>query len=171
MTKSFEERLARLEDISEIHSLIGRYSLCFDDGFDSERLRAIFTEGATWETTGFGGYSNQTDFGIDSIVASQKRITSNCHWVHHIFSCNFLEALDGKSARGSWNLLGLGTWSREDETDAQEALVFTATFKNQFEKIDAHWLISSIRIEIHQVSPVQKGWVEEPAWRASSGHK
>ena len=69
---------------------------------------------------------------------------------------------EATTANGVWHLLGLHTMVDPNLRSREESVFYTGTYDTTFVKQDDGWRIQQMKITIHQLSPLTKGWVEVP---------
>lgn len=99
---SFEARLRRLEDIEAINTLIARYSVLINQGWNGEivevdRFPEIFTNDAVWRSAAM----QIEAVGIDAIINGTRENTKPIAFSMHAF-LNPLIEVTGDKARGEW---------------------------------------------------------------------
>jgi len=99
---ALEERVQRLEDIEAITSLMARYAMHINKGWngkvvDVEALRGVFAEDATWESADM----QLGDVGIEALLQSVKESTASVEFSMHTF-INPVIAVNGDAATGNW---------------------------------------------------------------------
>ena len=151
VTKTLEQRVARLEAINDIRSLKMAYTRWCDAGYQLAQLRELFLEDAVWdggETFGrYEGASAVRDF----FVSTAARV----EWtMHYIVSGDIQVAEDLQSATGSWYL-------SQPLTLEGEAVWLLAKYEDRYDYTDAGWRIAHLGLNVEALTPFHKGWVEE----------
>jgi hypothetical protein len=154
---SVEQRVARLEDIEAIKQLKSKYARNLDNGFDADRVAALFTDNGLWSIKGVGG----TAQGKDGIRNHCRNLSCSIEWAqHHIASPLVNIASDGIHAEATFYLLCLVTM-RGTTNDAQpEAVVLSGKYSDKLVKIAGEWYFDEINGDIEQSSPWTDGWVK-----------
>lgn len=148
-----EARVRRLEDIEAIKQLKARYCAACDDGYDADRLAALFTEDAVWD----GGRTFGVVEGREAIRkhfrGASKRLTIARHQV-----MNPIVEVDGDDARGHWLLFQPCTSAGPD---GEQAVWLAATYADRYRREPEGWLISRTEIEVAFFTPFDAGWVHQ----------
>jgi uncharacterized protein (TIGR02246 family) len=148
-----EARLRRLEDIEAVKQLKARYCAACDDGYDADRLAALFTEDAVWD----GGRTFGLVEGREAIrrhyQGASKRLTVARHQV-----MNPIIEIDGDTATGHWLLFQPCTSAG---ADGEQAMWLAATYRDTYRRDGDGWLISGTVIEVAFFTPYDRGWVDQ----------
>ena len=151
-----ESRVRRLEDIEAIARLKARYCAACDDGYDPDRLAALFTEDAVWD----GGRTFGRVEGRDGIhrhfSGAADRITVARHQVMNPII--EIDADDRDQASGHWLLFQPCT---NVSAGREQAVWLSATYRDRYRRVDDRWLIASTTIEVAFFSPFDAGWVDQ----------
>lgn len=148
-----EARVRRLEDIEAIKQLKAQYCAACDDGYDADRLAALFTEDAIWD----GGRTFGVVEGREAIRkhfrGASKRLTIARHQV-----MNPIIEIDGDEASGHWLLFQPCTSAG---ADGEQAVWLAATYADRYARSGDGWLIARTDIEVAFFTPYDRGWVEQ----------
>jgi hypothetical protein len=156
-TEPLEERIGRLEDIEAIKNLKHLYAHYCDKGYDADRFVTLFVEDSSWESNAFGVYH-----GRDEIHAFIAGIGGEILWALHYMVNPVIDvAEDGQTATGKWVLLEPATMTAA-EGEVQDAVIITATYEDEFVKVDGEWRFKRVSAHFHQVSNLDRGWVRQP---------
>ena len=156
MSGDLEARVKRLEDIEAIGVLKARYCAACDDGYDPDRLAALFTDDAVWD----GGRTFGRAEGREGIrrhfTGAGDRITVARHQVMNPIV--EIDADDPDRATGHWLLFQPCT---NVGPDGEEAVWLAATYGDTYRRVDGRWLIASTTIDVAFFAPFDRGWVEQ----------
>lgn len=154
---SIEERLERLEAIEHIKALKYRYACALDEGYDPERVAALFCDEGIWAVSGVGGRAQ----GGDEIRAHCAQLSRSIIWSQHNIYAPLIElSADGLSAEGSFYLICLLTMF-ESGSD-RSACILAGRYRDRFVCIDGRWYFKEIQGRIEQAAPWSEGWVRSP---------
>ncbi len=155
---SLLRRVERLEDIEAIKRLKAEYAVICDEGYDPDRLAALFVEDGTWTGGAFG-----TFHGRDEIRSFFAGVSSTFVWALHYVICPNVElGGDGTTAHGTWYIWEPVTMTRSDDPSTADAVILMAQYSDDFVKRDGRWWFQTLRANIHHVSDLDKGWVVQP---------
>jgi hypothetical protein len=156
---ALEQRVSRLEDIEAIRQLKLTYAKLCDVGYDADGIVALFDPDAdvSWEGGIFGRHK-----GHDEIRTFFQNVSSEILWAVHLM-INPVVRLepDGKSAQGSWYLLELATMTSRQDGASADAVIMTGVYDDKFVKRENGWRFQHIKIDFHQISNLNRGWVEQ----------
>lgn len=146
-------RVQRLEDIEAIRQLKARYCAACDDGYDADRLAALFTEDAVWD----GGRTFGVARGREAIrrhfQGASKRLTIARHQV-----MNPIISVNGDEASGQWLLFQPCTSA---SSQGERAMWLAATYADTYARAGDDWLIASTTIDVAFFTPYDQGWVDQ----------
>ena len=149
-----EARVRRLEDIEAIRQLKAAYCAACDDGYDADRLAALFTEDAVWD----GGRTFGVVEGREAIRrhfrGASRRLTIARHQV-----MNPIIELDGDRASGHWLLFQPCTSASADGSET--AMWLAATYSDSYARHGDGWLIARTEIDVAFFTPYDEGWVRQ----------
>jgi len=152
-----EARVRRLEDIEAIKQLKAEYCAACDDGYDPDRLAALFTEEAVWN----GGRTFGVAEGREAIRAhfrgASQRVTIARHQV-----MNPIVEVDGDRATGQWLLFQPCTAAGSD--GAEQAVWLAATYTDAYVRSPdgpLGWLIAGTDIDVAFFTAFDQGWAEQ----------
>jgi hypothetical protein len=160
MTEMEELRAAlqELKDLEAIKSLKSKYCHLVDSRSWNE-LAELWTEDATCDYGFFGSYR-----GRDEIVEKffgelvESASSFNAHMIH-----NPLIDLRGDRASGTWYLTAHTTIQ-----PANQAVWVMGLYRDEFERVEGEWKISSLTFEFKYYTPFEDGWVKTPMWEIPS---
>ena len=151
-----ESRIRRLEDIEAIKQLKARYCAACDDGYDPDRLAALFTDDAVWD----GGRTFGRVEGREGVrrhfTGAADRITVARHQVMNPIV--ELDPDDPDRATGHWLLFQPCT---NVGARGEEAVWLAATYADVYRRVDGSWLIASTTIEVAFFTPFDAGWMNQ----------
>lgn len=154
--RSVEERLSRLEDIEAIKDLKTRYAHHCDDNYNPDGIASLFTENGVWEATYPPGKYNSRE----EIRTFFQAVSEQFIWALHFMIRPSIElAEDGQSADARWYLLGLMTM--QDPGSEPDPVVVSGIYEDRYVKQDGEWLVESMKINMHQMSNWDLGWVKQ----------
>ena len=147
---TLEERVRRLEDEEAIRAMLVEFVTACDDGYNADRIAALFAEDGVLELRELGRYEGRA--AIHEFFAS---ISARLDPTHH-FQANYLIDLDadGLSARGRW-------YGFEMPTFDGRATWVAATYDDRYVKEGDRWRIALFNQTLHFFCDYDKGWVEE----------
>ena len=152
MSAEFEKRLQRLEDIEEIKQLIARYAKAVDHNGDPAMLTACFTEDATWNCEGVGGWE-----GRDAVVAGlHEACTVVLPWALHYMTQPIISvAADGQTAAGEYYLWELAKATLEGGGGTEDTWI-GGWYESEFRKENGGWLFSKTELMLKLMSATSK---------------
>jgi len=156
---SLEHRISRLEEAEAIRQLKLTYARLCDNGYDADGIVGLFaSEGdVSWEGGTFG-----THRGHEEIRTFFQNVSSEIMWAVHLMLNPAVEiSEDGSTAQGSWYLLELATMTAQDADAPPDAVIMTGVYDDRFVKRDGSWRFQRIKIDFHQISNLNRGWVEQ----------
>jgi hypothetical protein len=151
-------RVERLEDIEAIKRLKAEYATICDEGYDPDRLVALFVEDGVWSGGDYGSYT-----GRDEIRGFFAAISATFQWALHYTVTPSIDVADDGTARGRFYIWEPVTMARTDDQDTVDAVILMAQYDDDFVKVDGRWFFQHLRANIHHVSDWDKGWVVQPA--------
>src|SRR5262249_55858562 len=123
--------------------------------YDPEGIAELFIPDGTWEASAFGVHR-----GHAAIRAFMSSVSASITWALHCVSNPAIEiASDGMSATGSWYLYAPCTVV--DDAGAEDAVLMTGRYRDDFVKTGDRWMFSHLRCEILQISNLDQGWVRQ----------
>jgi uncharacterized protein (TIGR02246 family) len=151
-----EARVRRLEDIEAIKQLKARYCAACDDGYDPDRLAALFTEHAVWNGGRTFGVAEGREAIREHFRGASQRVTIARHQV-----MNPIIELDdvGDRATGQWLLFQPCTNTDKDGTE--QAVWLAATYTDAYTRTAEGWLIDRTDIDVAFFTPFDQGWTEQ----------
>ena len=159
MSDGIEARIQRLEDIQAIHDLKMAYAKLCDEGYDADKIVALFAENVDveWVSDVFG-----THLGRDGIHKWFDNVDEEIRWALHLMINPVIEvADDGTTATGRFYLLEPATMSSPDGGEP-DAVVMTGKYRDDFVKENGSWRFRRIEVNFEQVSNLDQGWVKQP---------
>ena len=157
--RTIDERLTRLEDAEAIRELKLTYARLCDNGYDADEIVELFDPDGdvSWEGGTFG-----THRGHEEIRTFFQNVSSEILWAAHLMLNPVVQlAPDGTSAHGSWYLLELATMVARDPSAPPDAVIMTGVYDDLFVKRQEAWRFRRIKIDFHQISNLNRGWVEQ----------
>ena len=153
-----EARLARLEDIESIGNLKAMYAHWCDHGYDADQLAALFAEDAVWDSNLFGPFE-----GREAIRGYFEELAKgDISWAHHCMIAPVIEVHEGGvTARGTWYLLDLATFTSLATPGEKDAVIATANYEDTFIKQGGEWKFSRVTARFHQISNLDQGWARQ----------
>ena len=148
-----EARVRRLEDIEAIKQLKARYCAACDDGYDADRLAALFTEDALWDGSKTFGVARGRDAIHRHFAGASARVTIARHQV-----MNPIVDVDGDTATGHWLLFQPCTNAGRD---GEQAVWLAATYADRYARVEGGWSISATVIDVAFFTPFDRGWVDQ----------
>jgi hypothetical protein len=150
---SVEQRLERLESIDEITRLQAAYAAALDDGFDADRLVALFTEDGSFDATANGGVRTTGRDALHAMWSSPGRF----RWaLHYMMAPNIELADDGNSAQGTWYLLEPAVIA--DADDVEKSYLTGSTYDIEYKRDSGQWRFAEMRIIGRMMSDHAAGW-------------
>ncbi|MEM7092025.1 MAG: nuclear transport factor 2 family protein [Actinomycetota bacterium] len=148
-----EARIQRLEHIEAIKQLKAEYCAACDDGYDPDRLAALFTGDAVWDGGNTFGVCDGRAAIHAHFTGASRRVTIARHQV-----MNPIIEVDGDTATGQWLLFQPCTNSVGGEV---EAVWLAATYHDRYERVAGRWLIARTEIDVAFFTPFDQGWAEQ----------
>lgn len=140
-------RLRRLEDIEAIRRLKYRYCEACDDGYDADRIAALFLPDAVWDGGPMGRYEGREAIRAFFINAGQAVAFA----LHHV--TNPIIDVEGDAGSACWML-----WEPIVYTIDDTAYWMAATYHDRCRRVGGEWLFSSMRVELRMLSPYDEGF-------------
>ena len=160
---TLESRVQKLEDMEAIKALKYTYATILDEGYDPERVAALFTPDGLWSITGVGG----TARGTEAIKRHSRNLGQDIIWGQHNMFAPIIElGSDGQSAVGTFYLVCFLTM-KANTPEGKEAYILIGKYKDRFVKVNGKWLFSELVGHIDQSSPWSEGWVKCPFTKES----
>lgn len=154
-SESLEARVRRLEDLEAIRDLKARYAQYCDDGYDPDGIASLFTEDGVWEASFPPGIYRSREEIREFFTGVSKEFV----WaLHYVVRPTIEISESGDSAEGSWYFLGPMT-IRDEGKDVP--ILVTGIYRDRYVKRDGRWWITHTKLETHQFSEWQTGWVEQ----------
>jgi hypothetical protein len=151
-------RINRLEAIEAVKQLMGKYCHFVDVGYDLEGLGTLLVDDFVWDSNIAPVLNSRAEF-----LEFQSGNPEDIKWAFHLVNPMFVDVnANGTTAKGVWHLLGLHTMVDPDLRSRQESVFYTGTYDTEFVKQNDGWRIKRMKIIIHQLSPLTRGWVEVP---------
>ncbi len=149
-----EQRIARLEAIDDIKTLIARFARGTDRHNDPDVTRLVFSEDAVWESPQYGRYD-----GLEKIVeATSWGGREVIQWSMHFMVSPIIEiAPDCMSATAHWYL-----WepmkARHPDGDVTETW-FGATYDAKLRKVGENkWKIFHLVLDAKLLAKMGESW-------------
>jgi uncharacterized protein (TIGR02246 family) len=144
-----ERRLQVLEDAEAIRNLKARYAALCDQQYDADRIAALFTEDATWDSPGLGRFE-----GREAIRAFFRDASMIFSFAIH-YSLNGQIEIDGDTARARWYLFMPCTVA------AGNRAMWRASIDHEtYARVGGAWMFSSKRSEPLMNVRFESGWAE-----------
>ena len=150
---SLEARLARLEAVEDIRRLKAHYSDLCDEGYDPDKLAALFTEDGAWDGGSLGCHEGRA--AVRRFFERMPKVLSFA--IHHVTNPSIAVADDAMSAKGSWYLLQAAT-----VIHGNRAMWIAGRYEDDFVRLNGVWLFKRITIKTRFFTPFDKGWAEVP---------
>jgi len=165
MSDTATTAIETLEGVEAVKALMGKYVYFVDEGYDLEGLGSLMTEDFVWDSNIAPLLSSRKQF-----LKFQGENVDDIKWAFHLVVPLFVD-VEGERAEGTWHILGLHTMVDRDDRDEREAVFYTGSYDVRFVKQTDGWRMSGMKLVIHQLSALSKGWVEEPFYwsRAAEG--
>ena len=145
-----EARLARLEAAEQIRALKARYCELCDNGYDADKLAALFVEDAVWD----GGRQLGRYEGREAILRFFQGMPAMLSFAIHYVSNPFITVSDdAMSGKGSWYLLQTATTSPEGR-----AMWFAATYEDEYIRVGDSWFFKGVLLKRRFFAPYERGW-------------
>lgn len=158
MDDNVAQRIEGLESIEAVKQLMGKYVHFVDVGYDLDGLGSLVVDDFVWDANIAPVLRSREEF-----IEFQRGNPEDIKWAFHLVDPLFVDVDgDGSGAQGVWHVLGLHTMVDRDDRSRQEAVFYTGTYDTEFVKHSDGWRIKQMKIQIHQLSPLTKGWVEVP---------
>jgi hypothetical protein len=158
MSADIEKRLQRMEDIEDIKQLIARYAKAVDLNGDPALLTACFTEDASWNCEGVGGWQ-----GRDALVAGlRETCTVTLPWALHYMTQPIITvAEDGQTASGEYYLWELAKATPEGGGATEDTWI-GGWYESDFRKENGGWRFSKTELFLKLLSATSKADWETP---------
>ena len=129
-----EKRITRIEDIEAIKQLKARYCEICDDGHNPDKIASVFAEDAIWESEDFGQAKGH-DAIRELFHGFQKLFSFSQHNI-----TNPIITVDGKTATGSWYIMGPWTLTENDKETWM-----TLKYDDDYVKVNGEWKYQHLR--------------------------
>jgi ketosteroid isomerase-like protein len=147
-----ERRVQRLEDIEAIRDLKASYGQVCDQGYDPDKLAAMFTEDAEFNLTEKG--TTQTSKGRAAIRERFLLMPKRIEFAAHYFIQQAKIAVEGNTAAASWLM-----WTPQTLAGGQS--VFSSGIEHDvYEKVNGKWLFKKTTLDVLFRAAYGKGWGE-----------
>ncbi len=144
-----ERRLQVLEDAEAIRNLKARYAALCDRQYDADRIAALFTEDALWESPGLGRFE-----GREAIRTFFRGASAIFSFAIH-YSLNGQIEVDGEVAQARWYLFMPCTIA------AGNRAMWRASIDHEtYARIDGTWMFRHKRSEPLMNVPFESSWAE-----------
>jgi SnoaL-like domain len=144
-----ERRLQVLEDAEAIRNLKARYAALCDQQYDADRIAALFTEDALWESPGLGRFEGRE--AIRSFFRGASQIFSFA--IH--YSLNGQIEVGSDKARARWYLF------MPCLVVAGNRAMWRASIDHEtYTRVNGIWMFSRKRSEPLMSVPFETGWAE-----------
>ena len=158
--KSLEERIQRLEDIHEIHNLMGRYQYFISGGKGVETVDQLFAKKTPGVSVDEGRGVYEGLESVRALVAEfDKMFHQPGHLSEHPITTPVIEvAGDGKTAKGIWISPGHETASMGG--DKLTGHWVWLKYAMDFVKEDGEWKIWHWKVYVTFFTPYDTSWVD-----------
>ena len=147
-----ERRIQHLEDIEAIRDLKMLYGQVCDQGYDPDKLAAMFTKDAEFHLIEKG--TTQTSKGRAEIRERFLLMPKRIEFAAHYFIQQSKIVVEGNSATASWLM-----WTPQTLAGGQS--VFSSGIENDvYEKVSGKWLFKKTTLDILFRAPYGQGWGE-----------
>jgi uncharacterized protein (TIGR02246 family) len=144
-----ERRLQVLEDAEAIRNLKARYAGLCDQQYDADRIAALFTKDALWDSPGLGRFK-----GREAIREFFRGASAIFSFAIH-YSLNGQIEVDGDTARARWYLFMPCTVA------AGNRAMWRASIDHEtYARVNGTWMFSSKRSELLMNVPFETGWAQ-----------
>jgi ketosteroid isomerase-like protein len=150
MDRSLEDRIGMLEDIEEIKKLKAGYLYSIDDR-DWDNVLGCFAEDARVDYGPWGRYEGKKE--IEKFFKETIPPLYSLH--HHVTHDPFIE-VDGKKAKGRWNLEEAATIIK-----GNKAIWISGRYDDEYVKEKTGWKYKSISVTFFYVTPYEEGWAKK----------
>jgi uncharacterized protein (TIGR02246 family) len=141
-----ELRLQALEDAEAIRNLKARYAALCDRQYDADGIAALFTEDASWDSSGLGRFEGRE--AIRNFFRGASGIFSFA--IH--YSLNGQIEVDGDTARARWYLFMPCTVAAGNRT------MWRASIDHEtYARVNGTWMFSAKRSEPLMNVPFETG--------------
>jgi ketosteroid isomerase-like protein len=144
-----ERRLRVLEDTEAIRNLKARYAALCDNQYDADRIAALFTEDALWDSPDLGRFEGRE--AIRNFFRGASGIFSFA--IH--YSLNGQIEIDGDTAHARWYLFMPCTLA------AGNRAMWRASIDHEaYARVGGTWMFRRKRSEPLMNVPFETGWAE-----------
>jgi len=144
-----ERRLQALEDAEAIRNLKARYAAFCDQQYDADRIAALFTENALWDSPGLGRFE-----GREAIRAFFRGASAIFSFAIH-YSLNGQIEVHGDTARARWYLFMPCTVAADNRA------MWRASIDHEtYARVNGTWMFTNKRSEPLMNVPFETGWAE-----------
>ena len=145
--EELEKRIDALESTQAIRNLKSEYAAACDDNYDPDRLAALFTEDAVWNSDGIGVFE-----GREAIRNFFSGATDIFSFAIH-YSLNPYIEVDGDKAHGRW-------FSFMPCTAGNKAMWRAGMDTEEYARVDGKWLMKSKTSKNLFSTPFEEGWAK-----------
>jgi uncharacterized protein (TIGR02246 family) len=144
-----ERRLQVLEDAEAIRNLKARYAALCDRQYDADRIAALFTEDALWDSPGLGRFEGRE--AIRNFFQGASKIFSFA--IH--YSLNGQIEIGDDTARAQWYLF------MPCLVAAGNRAMWRASIDHEtYARVDGTWMFRTKRSEPLMNVPFETGWAQ-----------
>jgi SnoaL-like protein len=152
-----ERRLARLEDIEELHRLRYRYHELVNSNAWEEHAAELFTDDAVMDYAHLGfcrGLEEITAF----FGAATAGVTGSDSPVEPPFVKQFVHAHDVRlDAADPDRATGL-SYLEAKPVYRGESFLVSGRFDDEYRRVDGRWLFAKVKLEVWFMVPAHEGW-------------
>lgn len=152
LTDEHEKRLQYLEDVEAIRNLKMLYGEVCDQGYDPDRLAAMFTDDAEFHLNEKG--TTQASRGKAAIRERFLLMPKRIEFAVHYFIQQSQIRIEGDTATAKWLM-----WTPQTLSGGQS--VFSSGIEtDEYQKVSGKWLIKKTVLDVLFRAPYGKGWGE-----------
>jgi hypothetical protein len=145
-TEDHEKRIIALADIEAIKQLKATYCAICDNGYDPNKITALFTEDGTWEGGEFGKATGHA--AIRNLFEGLQRAIS---FAQHN-AMNPIIEVEGDRAKAEWYLFCPYT-----ARGSNDAHWIAGRYEDDHVKVNGEWKYKHLRAMIRMHAPYEKG--------------
>ncbi len=162
--EELEARLRSVEDQLEIDKLEKMYGYYLDNNMPHKIVDMFSDDCDSIQIANrgvFKGKEGVRKFCLDFLGRPRGGDKGSHMAFHHQLQGVVNIAPDGKTAKGRWQLIWFAACP-EVTNGPMTSVLGHGVYENEFVKVDGKWKFQKISLDLHFLSPINKGWTEVP---------
>ncbi|THJ34563.1 nuclear transport factor 2 family protein [Lampropedia aestuarii] len=157
VTRTLSQRIARLEAITDIQQLVGRYAHGADRHNNAALMGPLFSHKAEWSARGFGRHQGRDEIAAELARIGQEEIV----WSMHYMTVPIIEVDDDlRKARCRWHLWELA--QIKDPSDGKAPAVahwIGGEYDSQVIVEKGRWCFERVELNLRLVHRHDAAWL------------